>query len=136
MAQFKVLSLLIAATITISSKYCKNISKQDCEIVFVLNDSKMIKLLKADYVLIENQSGYELKILNKQSKLLIEELVKPQIKFCVKGKIVIAEGNPMFSSSVPVGAESFYPLSNNNRIAFSAEDKILISMINKVMRKS
>lgn len=136
MAQFKALSLLIAATITIGSKYCKNVSKQDCEIVFVLNQSETIKLLKTDYLLTENVAGYELKILNKQSKLLIAELVKPQIKFCVNGKIVIVEGNPVLSSSVPVGAESFYPLTNNNRIDFSVDDKILIIMINKVMRKN
>lgn len=135
MAQFKVLSLLIAATISLTNKCSTMNTKYNCETIVISNRDKKVELSKADFLLTENISGYELSILNTSILQEANTLESPEIHFCVSGKEVVAKGNPLFNSSVPKDAECFYGLSNKNKIQLSSGNKILLIMSNKVSKK-
>ena len=103
--------------------------------MIVSNSIRKVELSESDYSLARNQNGYELVVLDKDSLRVISELEEPEIEFCDKGKKITSKGNPIFSSSIPTGAESFFALSSDKKIVFSLENRIMLTMVNKVTRE-
>ncbi len=134
MVQLKEPLLLLVAIITLNSM-C-NIDKEfNCSTISISNAKKKIEFNKEEFRLIGNQSGYELTILNTEKLDTIIDIENPEIRFCGNGKQITAIGNPLFTSSIPKGAECFFGLSNKNKISFSMGNKILLTVVKKVIKK-
>ncbi|MGI4872720.1 MAG: hypothetical protein ACRYFX_16290 [Janthinobacterium lividum] len=105
-----------------------------CELLVVSSQHQIIELHKPDYSLTATKTGWDLKILNPEFREAIRIMESPDISFCAAGEEVLARGNDVLSSAVPVGATAFYA-TQHGKIWRFANSVIDITLIRKVVRK-
>lgn len=135
MAKLAALISLILVCTTLDKKCCTNTRKRICNTVNIYGKDKKIELLADDFFLTEKKAGFNLSINNDIKFQSIKDLEYPKIEFCYKGKKIVALGNPEYSSSIPVGAKCFYPLSIDNKIYFFDDNNISLLMVDSLIKK-
>jgi hypothetical protein len=136
MELLKGLNLLIAAIIIISNSSSignnnttKGIKVEDEFLIFKSENKKVI-FSKNEYELTIDSNRIDVYFLDTIKVLKIKELIKPVIKFYIKGKKIIAKGNPIDRSTVPEECNYFYATDDKGNIVFFKKNIIYLNRIN------
>jgi len=125
--------VLLVITI-LKNEACTNGQNVNCENLLVLNENKKVELNDKQYSIAESKVGFKVTILDEPSLQQIKVMDSPVIYICFNNEKLESKGNPIFSSSIPPGVKSFYPLSVDNKISFSNGNQVLITLVSKVTR--
>ncbi len=139
MGKLKVIRIavtVIIMLIIVKGNCYGKITNCNCEKIIFANSKERIEIPNKLYRIELNARGYEIIILDSSFLRRVRTIQNPKIEFCIQKKKIQSFGNPIFSSSIPRGAKSFYAFSgNDSTIFFSDQNKISISDVSKVSRK-
>ena len=122
MAQFKVLTLLIVAIITLNNSniMAQNICSQQDTIFLQCNDFK---------ILANDKYHLDIEFIQENKIKEIAKTKKPIFCFYIEGQKYIAKGNEIIKSSVPENCDYFYPIDEQEKVVLFNNKLSLIKVI-------
>lgn len=124
MVQFKALVLVVAVIINLNScKGSRNFNmKRSCNEIVFYNSHEQIFITNNNYIIINNDVGFELKVVDSDILERLKKIENPIAEFCVENKEYRAKGNNILCSKIPSDSEYFFTLDQIGKINFFKND--------------